>query len=195
MLARSTKPNRCKHCKVRMPEDKARHVLHEECMQPWIDGQLAKQAAARLKKQRAEERVEKAEIRRRKEADKNWSDHHADAQKEVNAFVRARDTGLPCISCGTPWQSDFQAGHYRSRGAAKNLALDVRNIHGQCVQCNLHKHSNALEYRIRLAERCGMDFVEALEADNEPRHNSIDDLKAIRADAIAKTKQLKKETA
>jgi len=190
---RNTKPNRCKFCKQRLPEDKPRHVLHEDCIQPWIDAQAVKRAAAQKRKELAEARLERAEIRRRKEADKNWSDHHEDAQKAVNAFIRARDQGLPCISCGTPWQPDFQAGHYRSRGAAKNLALDFRNIHGQCVQCNFHKHSNAVEYRIRLVERFGLGFVEALEADNAARHNSIDDLKAIRADALARTKQLKKE--
>ena len=189
----TTKPNRCKHCRERMPEDKARHVLHDDCMQPWIDAQLAKQQRKRQADERKRARLERAEFKKRKEADKNWSDHHADAQKEVNAMVRVRDAGLPCISCGTPWEPTFQAGHYRSRGAAKNLALDPANIHGQCVQCNLHKHSNALDYRLGLIGRYGMAFVEAIEADNAARHNSIEDLKAIRADAIAKTGQLKKE--
>jgi hypothetical protein len=188
MTLRTTKPNRCKHCRERMPEDKARHVLHEECKDPWISKQLAKQAAAREKKDRAE-------FKARKEKAKTWTDHHADAQKAVNAMVRARDVGKPCISCQTPWEPTFQAGHYRSRGAAKNLALDPKNIHGQCVQCNLHKHSNALDYRLGLIGRYGVAFVEAIEADNTARHNSIDDLKAIRADALATTKQLKKEAA
>ena len=188
MTLRTTKPNRCKHCKQRMPEDTARHVLHEECKDPWIAKQLAKQAAAREKKDRAE-------FRARKEKAKTWTDHHADAQKAVNAMVRARDAGEPCISCGAPWHPTFQAGHYRSRGAAKNLALDPRNINGQCVQCNLHRHGNGIDYRLGLIGRYGLAFVEAIEADNEPRHNSIDDLKAIRADAIAKTNQLKKEAA
>jgi hypothetical protein len=184
MLA-STKPNKCRHCKVRMPEDKARHVLHDECFQPWLTKQLAKQSAAREKKDRAE-------FRERKERAKTWSEHHADAQKAVNAMVRARDAGEPCISCNAPWSPTFQAGHYRSRGAAKNLALDPRNINGQCVQCNLHKHSNAIGYRMGLIGRYGPQFVEAIEADNEPRHNSIDDLKAIRAAAMDKTKELKR---
>lgn len=195
MLTRSTKPARCKHCRERMPEDKPRHVIHDHCIEPFLAALKVKQAAEQKRKDLVAARLERAEIRRRKEADKNWSDHHEDAQKAVNAFIRARDHGLPCISCGTPWQPDFQAGHYRSRGAAKNLALDFRNIHGQCVQCNFHKHSNAVEYRIRLVERFGLGFVEALEADNAARHNSIDDLKAIRADALARTKQLKKESA
>lgn len=191
----STKPNKCKHCKKRMPEDQARHVLHKECIEPWSVAFLAKKQAKEKADRLKKAKVERAEIRRRKAEDKKLSEWHADAQTAVNAFVRVRDVGLPCCSCPAPWSPDFQAGHYRSRGAAKNLALDPRNIHGQCIQCNLHKHSNAVEYRIRLVERFGVAFVEAIEADNNPRHYSIDDLKAIRAEFVAKTKQLKKEQA
>jgi hypothetical protein len=183
---------RCPHCKAKL---EAGQRIHVECIDGYADAQAEKLKRAEAKRERAAARVERAETRRRKEADKTWSDHHADAQKSVNAMVRTRDVGLPCISCGTPWEPTFQAGHYRSRGAAKNLALDPKNIHGQCVQCNLHKHSNALDYRLGLIGRYGLAFVEAIEADNEARHHSIDDLKAIRAEAIAKTNQLKKENA
>lgn len=137
---------------------------------------------------------ERAQFKARKEKLKSWSEWHADAQKAVNAMVRARDAGRPCISCQTPWEPTFQAGHYRSRGAAKNLALDPRNIAGQCVQCNLHRHGNGIDFRLGLIGRYGAAYVEAIEADNDPRHHSIDDLKAIRAEAIALTKQLKKVT-
>jgi 5-methylcytosine-specific restriction endonuclease McrA len=180
------KPNRCKHCRERMPEEFARHVLHDDCIQPWLEAQAVKKEAARKKKERADDRVRKAKLKR-------LSDHQGDAQTAVNSFVRSRDHGLPCISCGTPWAPDFQAGHYRSRGAAKNLALDPRNIFGQCVQCNLHKHSNAVEYRLRLIERCGLAHVEALESDHTPRHYSADDLQAIRKQFQDKTKALRRE--
>lgn len=186
MLSANPKPNRCKHCRERMPEEFARHVLHDDCIQPWLDAQAIKKEAARNKKERADDRVRKASQRK-------LSDDQAAAQTAVNAFVRARDQGLPCISCGTPWAADFQAGHYRSRGAAKNLALDPRNIFGQCVQCNLHKHSNAVEYRLRLIERCGLAHVEALEADHVPRHYSADDLQSIRKQFQEKTKALRRE--
>lgn len=189
----SAKPNRCAHCRERMPADKARHKLHEDCIAPWLAVQKAKEASKQAKEQKARLKVEKAMDKKRKEALKTWADHHADAQKAVNAKVRARDAGEPCISCGKPWQPDFQAGHYRSRGAAKNLALDERNIHGQCIQCNLHKHGNGIDFRLGLIGRYGVAYVEAIESDNAPRHNSIDDLKAIRLGAIAETKQLKEQ--
>lgn len=193
MIARSTKPNRCKHCRERMPVELARHVLHDDCIDPWLAAQAAKKEAARKKKALADAKVERAEHRRKLEAHKSHAKRHAEAQTAVNAFVRLRDRGLPCISCPKPWAPDFQAGHYRSRGAAKHLALDPRNIHGQCVQCNLHKHSNAVEYRIRLVERFGAAFVEALEADQAARHLSADDLKAIKVDFAAAARALKRQ--
>lgn len=188
----TTKPNRCKHCKERMPPELARHVLHEDCIEPWLAVQNAKKEAARKKKAAAAIRLEKAETRRKLAEHKKLSAWFAEAQTAVNAFVRIRDVGLPCISCATPWAPDFQAGHYRSRGAAKHLALDPRNIHGQCIQCNLHKHSNAVEYRIRLVERFGAAFVEALESDQAPRHYSADDLAEIKKAYVAKARELKK---
>lgn len=147
----------------------------------------AKQEKAKAQAKKEERKADKV----KREKLKTLGEWQAEAQKAVNAFVRLRDRGMPCISCGKPWQPDFQAGHYRSRGAAKNLALDPGNIFGQCVQCNMHKHSNAIEYRIRLVQRVGVEHVERLEADHAPKHYSADDLKAIRADFLARAKALK----
>lgn len=145
-----------------------------------------KKTKAQAKKaERAQDKVRRDKLKKLSE----WQD---DAQRAVNSYVRLRDAGLPCISCGKPWTFDFQAGHYRSRGAAKNLALDEGNIFGQCVQCNMHKHSNAIEYRIRLVQRMGVEHVERLEADHAPKHYSADDLRAIRLDFLARAKALKK---
>lgn len=178
MLSSTLKPKPCSFCKsLFTPARLMQSVCSPVC-------------AARSVK--AKNSQEKLQFKERKAKLKTWSEHHADAQKAVNAKVRARDAGKPCISCGAPWSPTFQAGHYRSRGAAKNLALDDRNVHGQCVQCNLHRHGNAIDFRIGLIGRYGPQFVEAIEADNEPRHNSIDDLKAIRAAALAETKELKR---
>jgi hypothetical protein len=141
----------------------------------------------------ANKKAEREQTKERKEAVKTVTELKAEAQKEVNAYVRARDHGKPCISCGKPWQETFQAGHYRSRGAAGHLALDVRNIHGQCVQCNLHRHGNAIDFRLGLIGRYGISHVEVLEADNEPIKLDRDTLRQIKTIYRAKTRQLKKE--
>jgi hypothetical protein len=164
------------------------HHLHPDCVTPWWTAFNAKQAKKKAKAERAKDRQRKADL-------ETVADLKAKAQKEVNTYVRLRDAGKPCISCGKPWQPDFQAGHYRSRGAAGHLALDPRNIHGQCIQCNLHKHSNAVEYRIRLVERCGLAVVEQLESDNLPVKLDRDTLRQLKVIFRAKARQLKKESA
>ena len=89
-------------------------------------------------------------------------------QALVNKFVRLRDAGKPCISCGTH-EGQMQAGHYFSVGSSEHLRYAVKNIHLQCSTCNHHLSANLINYRIGLVERYGVEFVEALEADKAPR--------------------------
>lgn len=175
-----------------MPEDKARHVLHDECKDAWIAAYRKKQDQKKAREQRAKAKVERAETRQRKEKALSPAKRRARAQVEVNAFVRARDSHLPCISCGRFHEGQWHAGHYRSRGAAVHLALDPRNIHRQCAPCNTHLHGNAIGFRAGLVERYGLEFVEALEADNTSRHYTADEIDSIRDTYRAKTKELKK---
>lgn len=187
IVSKPIKPKACKHCKSMFTPAKSMQV---------VCGSLCGLERARIKRE-ADAKKAKAQEKRKDKARleemKPIKKVKADTQKEVNAYVRLRDQGKPCISCGKAWEPTFQAGHYRSRGAASHLALDPRNIHGQCVQCNLHKHSNAIEYRIRLVERCGLTLVEALESENEPLKLDRDALRQMKVMYRAEVRQLKKE--
>jgi len=88
----------------------------------------------------------------------------ARAQEQVNRYIRLKQRGMPCISCDKPWQPDFQAGHYLSVGAHRELRFEPDNIHLQCIQCNMHKGGNAIQYRAGLVRRHGTHLVDALEA-------------------------------
>lgn len=143
------------------------------------------------KKVRQTKVEERAQIKTRKEKVMTRGERMARAQAAVNAYVRARDADLPCISCGRFHEGQWHAGHYRSRGAAKNLALDPRNIHKQCQPCNTHLHGNQINYRMGLIARYGLAFVEALEADNKPRHLSDEDIDAITQEYRSKLRELK----
>ncbi len=135
-------------------------------------------AVKQVRQQKVEER---AQIKTRRERAKTTGQRKAEAQAAINRWiVHVRDKDLPCISCGRHHQGMYHAGHYRSRGSAPHLALDPRNLHKQCAPCNLHLHGNLIEYRRGLIERYGMAHVEALEADQEPRHLSPGDLDDIR---------------
>ena len=81
-------------------------------------------------------------------------------QKVVNAYIRKRDEGLPCISCGGIGN---QAGHYFTVKGYSALRFNEWNIHLQCAGCNMYKHGNQAMYRIGLVERIGENAVKELE--------------------------------
>jgi len=99
----------------------------------------------------------------------------AEAQAEINAYVRLRDHHLNCISCDRSPEdthlngSAFHAGHYRGRGASPNLRFNLHNIKKQCAYCNEHLSGNVVEYRKGLIKSIGIDKVEALEVNNSYR--------------------------
>jgi len=85
------------------------------------------------------------------------------AQKVFNAYIRKRDEGLPCISCGA--NQTQHAGHYFSAGHFSKLRFDERNVHGQCLRCNYFLHGNTMYYRKGLIDRIGLSEVEKLESE------------------------------
>lgn len=131
---------------------------------------------------------EKAKRREKNEIikqQKTWSDWRKEAQKEFNAYIRARDATRTCISCGSDLSGHgigggFDCGHYRSVGSAPHLRFHAWNAHGQCKRCNRYLGGNYAEYRRRLIARIGIDKVEALEADYTTKNYSYHDLKRIK---------------
>lgn len=94
------------------------------------------------------------------------------AQTAFNTFIRARDSGKPCISCGKPLSAEANTndcGHYRSVGSAPHMRFVEDNAHGQCKHCNYHLAGNHVEYRRGLIERIGLAEVERIERDQVVR--------------------------
>ena len=146
--------------------------------------------------------IERKDIKVRKEKLKSRADHLREAQAAVNEFIRLRDAHLACISCDSlPNDYDlmtgsrWDAGHYRSVGACPELRFEPLNIHRQCVKCNRNLSGNAVEYRIRLVLRIGADKVDWLEGSHPARKYTVDEIKAIKADYRAKTRELKRAAA
>ncbi|WP_460067557.1 recombination protein NinG [Pseudomonas sp. H1_G08] len=140
---------------------------------------------------------DRREIQVRKEKLKSRGDHMREAQQAFNAYIRARDqaAGHLCISSAKPldWSGNaVDAGHYRSVGSAPHLRFDERNCHAQSKQDNRFLSGNAVDYRIGLIARIGQEAVDALESDQSVRKYTTDDLKAIKAEYRAKTRELKK---
>lgn len=167
-----------------------------ECKAMFMAAYIEKQRRARAKAERATRLADRKTIKIKLDRLKTAREWTKEAQAAFNAFIRARDSGKPCICCGLPLESGdiggkFDCGHYRSVGSAPHLRFDERNAHGQRKQCNRWGAGRAVDYRIGLIARIGQEAVEALEADQTPRKYTIDDLKAIKAYYVAKLKEIK----
>jgi hypothetical protein len=174
---------RCAHCRQHFEPERQSQIVHLECVEAYVEAQVDKRARVEAKAALMAAKVERAETKRRKEAVKTNGQRKAEAQAAINRWiVHVRDAGLPCISCGRQHDGMNHAGHYRSRGSAPHMALDPRNLAKQCAPCNLYLHGNLIGYRAGLIERHGVAFVEALEADQEPRHYSGDDYDRIKCE-------------
>lgn len=79
-------------------------------------------------------------------------------QKYCNDYVRARDKGKPCISCGQMEHKGnlHQAGHYFATGGYPELRFNLDNNHGQCTRCNMYLSGNLIPYTENLPERIGV---------------------------------------
>jgi len=143
----------------------------------------------KAKKQAQYAKKERKEYREAKEKQKSRRDWLGEAQQVFNSYIRARDEGKPCISCGN-YTGKKNAGHYLSVGSCPELRFEPLNVHLQCEKCNSYLSGNLVKYRIALLLRIGKDGVEYLEGPHQPKHYSIDDLKAIKDEYKAKLKSL-----
>lgn len=184
-LAQSPKMRRikCKVCKEHYQKLRMGQVV---CSQ-----QCARQLAEQMRTKLAQEHY-----KARKEAIKTRSDWIKETQAVFNAYRRefCKVHGYLCISCGRELDysgNKVDAGHYRSVGSAPHLRFTELNVWAQCKQCNRYGGGRAVDYRIGLIKRVGVEDVEVLEADQEPRKWTIPELKVIHAVYKWKLKELK----
>lgn len=88
------------------------------------------------------------------------------AQRAVNRWIKQRDRGNPCISCGKPlnWNEPefIDASHFRSIGSSKFLRFNVFNIHASCRHCNQVLSGNIPSYTEALILKYGKERVDYL---------------------------------
>jgi len=68
-------------------------------------------------------------------------------------YIRLRDKGRDCVSCGHEWNPNHQAGHWKKAELYSTLKFDELNIHNQCMGCNLMKDGNVQQYADRITLR------------------------------------------
>jgi hypothetical protein len=114
-------------------------------------------------------------------------------QTHFNNFIRKRDKGLPCISCGRELkQGNIDSGHYFSSGGHYNVRFDELNVHAQCSRpCNKDKSGDLINYRKGLINKIGLcEFNKLEERSNLTRKFTIEEVKEIAEIYKQKIKEL-----
>lgn len=147
--------------------------------------------AVKAKQARAE-RAQTKEARGRIKTRAKWM---REAQAAWNGYVRARDHGKKCASCGAAPSpkigGSIDCSHYRSVGSAPHLRFNLHNAAAACVKCNRYLSGNIAALRIGLIDRIGLEKVEALESNCESKKYDIEYLKRIKRIFTARAKRLK----
>lgn len=184
------KQKKCRICKTLFtPHNSTTTVCSVDCSIAVAKQVREKIIKAAINKQKREDKVKREKFKSR-------SDWLKEAQTSFNAFIRERDKDKPCICCGKPLThgavgGGYDCGHYRSVGSAPHMRFHEDNAHAQTKQCNRYGAGRAVDYRIGLIARIGLQAVEALECDTSTKKYTIDDLKAIKALYTTKLKELK----
>lgn len=186
---------RMRKCVVCREPFAPRSMTHKACGPECATVHGIKVAAAQKAKA---QRQERAQDKVKRDSMKTYPELVRDTQKAFNEFVRLRDAGQPCICCGRETTKvsglhthGWDCGHYRSTGSAPHLRFNEDNAHRQLVFCNRNRSGNAVEYRIGLIARIGLERVEALESDNRVRKWSSDDLRAMKAEYQLRVREMK----
>lgn len=88
-----------------------------------------------LKIERKEkEKVKKEKIKTKKAFSR--SKLIAECDRLASMYVRERDRGKPCITCGSAWKENYQNWHFQSRRHL-NVRWFEKNMNLQCPKCNL----------------------------------------------------------
>lgn len=187
MIAKPPRPKKCKNpaCGISFPPQR----LGQAVCSPKCGLAIKDVNRERARKSLAE--IGRKELRAAKEKVKPRTKHMSEAQTAFNTWVRHRDAGLPCVSCGRHHNGQWHAGHYRTVGGNPELRFEPLNVWRQCAPCNNHQSGNVVNYRIELVKRIGADKVEWLEGPHDPKRYTIEEIKAIKADYRAKTRELK----
>lgn len=176
---------KCKTCRTEFtPAKPMQSVCSPSCA-------LSLATSKRAKALKVEQVKDKRETKQKLDKLKSKAQHAKEAQAAFNAFIRERDADQPCISCGRWHNGQYHAGHYLSVGARPELRFTESNVHKQCAPCNTHLSGNAVLFRRGLVAKLGLELVDWLEGQHEPRRDTVDSLKAIKAHYTTLTKQLR----
>jgi hypothetical protein len=149
-------------------------------------------------------KVERAMDRKKRQDQMSIRELLAEVQVPFNAYIRTRDSDLPCVSCGVvnpemTTGGQWDAGHFLSRGAYPELRFNEDNVAKQCKSCNAgsgrfaHKERTVSQkFEEELRRRIGDERVDALKCAHPLHKWDRDELIAIKALYVNKLRELKR---
>lgn len=162
-----------------------------------------RQHAKEAKAARVAKAAEKKQHRERKAQlkDNDLSHQKALTQKVCNKMVRLLDQGNNCPTCGKMLiDGNYDAGHVRTVAACPSLRYDTRAIFGQCRACNgsgtIRKRTRKTQeavsdlYREWILATKGQEYYNWLYGPHDPKHYTVNDLKALRSEFAAECRRL-----
>jgi hypothetical protein len=144
---------KCRNCQERF--NPIRSTLEKYCQKDECIRAMVCETKAKLWKQNK---------KKMKEDIMTVQDYMKVAQQTFNKYIRLRDQGKNCISCGKIPKKE-NAGHFYSAGTHTAVRFDERNVHLQCEHCNSYLSGNLLMYRDNLLIKLGYEEFERLTVD------------------------------
>lgn len=143
-----------------------------KCFKNWLlNSEAGKEVIAKTvlrssKKVEKDKKKEEVKARKKqKESMKSIQKLIQEARKPFQKWIRLRDINDACISCGSIDSDIWDAGHYFKAEIYSGLIFDERNVHKQCRKCNTYLNGNEGEYRKRLIEKFGQEWMDQLDED------------------------------
>jgi hypothetical protein len=189
-------------CGQEVPSNTRKYGLCRTCFREWVKS--TSEGFEWFRTNQIKPREEK-ERKRKESLNKAFAEKKKEESVKVllrqvkqicHEYIRKRDEGKSCVSCGAPYNKDFQAGHYFKAELYSELKFDERNIHGQCRKCNIRLEGNVQEYTFGIQNRISYeDFVKINNiAKNSKKHSykwDVQELKELKKYYRNKLKELK----
>jgi len=202
---KAAKPKKCKVCpSMFTPSRIGQKVCGPMCALTFARSVRAKDERREAVRERAATKSKLKQLEPRK----YWL---AKARVAIQAFRRLEELarGSGCMSCGRSqkevagtdaWKPGglWDGGHFLSKGARPELALEPLNIWLQCKSCNGGSSKYARKgytvnasFEANLRAQEGDALVDWLKGPHELNHYSIEQLQALEREFSAKAKELK----
>jgi hypothetical protein len=174
------KTRKCKYCKAQFQPYTTlqKNCFEPDCVTAWVQETKEKT----WKKKKAKLKMDLMTIQ----------DYIKIAQQVFNKYIRLRDKGQNCISCGKkPLKQN--AGHFYNANNHWSVRFNELNVHLQCEHCNTYLSGNLINYRENLLKKIGIEDFELLSSEaNKTRKFTVNELKEIIATYKQKIKEIEK---